>query len=71
MTKLKDEKTGYDIGIARKDVKNYITPEFLELLSMYKMSKSWGLPNGKGWLDEPTSLMEIFQIFEMELSNDL
>lgn len=35
---------------------------------MYNISKHWGLPNGKGWLDEPVELMEAFMIFDKELN---
>lgn len=64
-----DKNTGYSIGIARKDIKKYITPELLELLNIYKISKHWGLPNGKGWLDEPVYLIEAFTVFDTELAD--
>lgn len=60
-------ENGVEIGIARKDIKNYITDDFLANFLMWKRCKNWGLPENKGWLDMPAKLMNAFDVFDLEL----
>lgn len=59
-------ENGIEIGIARNDIKNYITDEFLAAFSMWRRCKNWGLPDNQGWLDMPAKLMNAFDVFDME-----
>jgi len=40
--------------------------EFRFYLDVYHMVKLWGMPNGRGWIDEDKNVMEAITAIEME-----
>lgn len=63
-----ESETGY-IRIKRKEIKNYITDEFLTLVQTYNRIKKYGWPQGKGYLAEPRALFAVVELFDSEKSN--
>jgi hypothetical protein len=40
--------------------------EFQYVLSAYQYTKLWGMPNGNGWANEPTDLLDGITALEIE-----
>jgi hypothetical protein len=54
--------------IARADFKNYLTDDFYRALRLYSDIKQYGLPQGRGWANEPASVMELVKLFDAEIA---
>lgn len=56
-----------EVLVTRDEVHNYINdPEFQYFLSVYQYTKLWGLPNGDGWANEPTDILDGITALELE-----
>lgn len=56
-----------DVLVTRKEVIPYIMDkEFQYLLSVYQTTKLWGMPNGQGWANEPTDVLDGITALELE-----
>lgn len=63
LMKLGDE----DVIVTRDEVKGYVDdPEFNYLVSIYQYTKLWGMPNGNGWANEPTDILDGITSIELE-----
>jgi hypothetical protein len=53
--------------VTRDEVSAYVDdPEFLYFLSVYQYTKLWGMPNGNGWANEPTDILDGITALEIE-----
>jgi len=58
---------GEPVKVTRAAVKDFVEdPIFLYYLEIYHYTKLWGLPNGRGWANEPQDLLTAISAFEME-----
>lgn len=56
-----------DVLVTRDEVAGYVNdPEFLYYLSIYQYTELWGLPNGQGWANEPTDILEGITAIKIE-----
>jgi len=56
-----------DVIVLRREVMGYVSdPCFQHYLSAYQYTKLWGLPNGNGWANEPSDLLEGITALELE-----
>lgn len=53
-----------DKKILRKEIKNYLTPEFYESLSLWQRIKNYGLPWNIGWAELPILVFEVVQFYD-------
>lgn len=54
------------IAVARKDIPKYVNEEFWQYYEIYRMSELFGLPNGKGWAEEPLDVVEAIAAIKTE-----
>ena len=61
-------KVGEEGVVVRRDeVSGYVNdPQFNYLLSVYQYVKLWGMPNGNGWANEPTDVLDGITALEIE-----
>lgn len=61
-------KVGEDeVIVRRREVADYVdNPEFQYCLAVYQYTKLWGLPNGNGWANEPSDLLDGITALELE-----
>ncbi len=53
--------------MTRDEVKGYVDdPAFNYYFNVYQMVKLWGMPNGKGWLEEDLHMVEAITALELE-----
>lgn len=58
---------GEGVIVRRDEVKRYVEdPVFLEALEIWHYTKLWGLPNGKGWANEPEEVLRSITAIELE-----
>ena len=56
-----------DVIVRRKEVMGYIEdPEFQYCLMVYQYTKLWGMPNGNGWANEPSDVLDGITALELE-----
>ena len=56
-----------EILVTRDEVAGYVNdPEFGYYLSVYQYTKLWGMPNGNGWANEPTDILDGITAMELE-----
>ena len=56
-----------NVVVTRAEVSGYVNdPEFLYYLSVYQYTELWGLPNGHGWANEPTDILEGITALKIE-----
>ena len=61
--KINDEP----VIVTRREVASYINdPFFIYILGVYNYTKLWGLPNGRGWANEPVDILEGITALELE-----
>lgn len=53
-----------DKKILRKEIKNYLTPEFYQSLSLWQRIKNYGLPWNIGWAELPVLLFAVVQFYD-------
>jgi len=53
--------------IKRGEVFDYLTPEFFSAYNLWSKIKRYGWPHGSAWIDEPASLVELVELFDIEL----
>lgn len=59
--------SGEPVLVLRKEVKAYVEdPTFQKAMYYYNLTKLWGMPNGNGWANEPTLLLDAITAIEME-----
>lgn len=63
-----ESETGY-IRIKRKDFNRYITEEFLTAIGTWRRIKNYGWPQGRGYLAEPRTVLEMVELFDREKAN--
>ena len=64
---LAKEINGEDVLVTRDEVQGYVADkEFLYFLSIYQYTKLWGMPNGNGWANEPTDVLDGLTALELE-----
>ena len=64
---LAKEIDGEVIKVTRREVKQYVdSPVFMFYLEVYNYVKLWGMPNGRGWANEPCTTMEAITALEIE-----
>jgi hypothetical protein len=58
---------GEPVRVKRKDILGMVTdPVFQEALSIYQLTKLWGMPNANGWTNEPIEVLEAITAIELE-----
>lgn len=58
---------GEDVIVTRDEVLKYVKDEaFLFYLSVYQYVKLWGMPNGNGWANEPSDILDAITALEIE-----
>lgn len=63
----KDEDTGEEIsGLTYEQIQEYKTRFLADSIKLYNNFKLFGLPHGKGWLNERGSVLEILMTLESE-----
>ena len=68
MLVLAKEIDGEVYKITRKEVSQYVNdPVFAFYLEVYQYTKLWGMPNGKGWANEPLNVLEGITALEVEM----
>lgn len=56
-----------EVLVTRDEVHEYTnSPEFQYFLSIYQYTKLWGMPNGNGWANEPTDILDGITALELE-----
>jgi hypothetical protein len=61
------EIAGEPVAVRRDEVSQYVEdPAFLRYYEIYHYTKLWGLPNGKGWANEPMDVLVAISALEME-----
>jgi hypothetical protein len=56
-----------DVLVTRDEVDGFVNdPEFNYFLSVYQYTKLWGMPNGVGWANEPTDILDGITALEVE-----
>jgi len=61
--KVKDE----NVIVTRDEVHGYVyDPTFGFYLDCWQKTKLWGLPNGRGWANEATDIIDAITILEYE-----
>ncbi|MDR0443274.1 MAG: hypothetical protein LBH44_07710 [Treponema sp.] len=48
-------------------MQNYLTPEFYEAYNLWAKIKRYGWPHGPDWIREPAALVEMVELFDIEL----
>jgi hypothetical protein len=55
------------VKVTRDEVAGYVeAQDFLYFLSIYQYTKLWGMPNGNGWANEPTEILDGITALELE-----
>lgn len=55
------------VYVTHDDVRGYIeNQEFQYILSVYQYTKLWGMPNGQGWANEPSEILDGITALEIE-----
>jgi hypothetical protein len=50
--------------LKRREFKTYLTPDFWNALYIWRQYCRRGLPSGKGWAEEPESLLDLLDVFD-------
>lgn len=55
------------VVVLRKEVASYVeNREFQKAMYFYNLTKLWGMPNGNGWANEPSLLLDAITAIEIE-----
>jgi hypothetical protein len=64
---LAREICGEAVVVRRNEVRSYVeNPTFLYYLEVFHYTKMWGLPNGRGWANEPINILSAISALESE-----
>ena len=63
-----ESETGYR-RIKRKEITSYITDDLLDAVELWRRIKSYGWPQGKGYLAEPRAIFSVVALFDAEKAN--
>ena len=58
---------GRDWVIKRGEVFDYLSPDFFTAYSLWSRIKQYGWPHGPDWIREPAALVELVELFDIEL----
>ena len=52
----------------RGEIPNFLSDEFWEAYRIWKNYRRYGLPNGRGWAEEPEEILRLIDLFEDEIA---
>lgn len=52
------------VAVERRQIPDYFTDEFTELLSAWSQTRKFGMPFAGGWAEQPCRLMDVLKDFE-------
>lgn len=58
-----------DKKILRKEIKNYLTPEFYQSYNLWQRIKVYGLPWNIGWAELPVLIFDVLSFYDGVLAD--